>query len=38
MKGQRMDSAQRAVDLLPRETREVALSLTARYPTHVTAQ
>jgi len=26
------------VDLLPRETREVALPLTARYPTRVTAQ
>jgi len=38
MRGQRMDSAQRLVDLLPRETREVALSLTVRYPTHVTAQ
>ena len=38
MRGRRMDSAQRLVDLLPRETREVALSLTARYPTHVTAQ
>jgi hypothetical protein len=38
MKGQRLDSARRVVDLLPRETREVALSLTARYPTHVTAQ
>jgi hypothetical protein len=38
MRGHRMDSAQRVVDLLPRETREVALSLTTRYPTHVTAQ
>jgi PEGA domain len=38
MRGQRLDSARRVVDLLPRETREVALSLTARYPTHVTAQ
>jgi hypothetical protein len=38
MRGQRLDSARRLVDLLPRETREVALSLTARYPTHVTAQ
>jgi len=38
MRGQRLDSARRQVDLLPRETREVALSLTARYPTHVTAQ
>jgi hypothetical protein len=38
MRGQRLDSARRLVDLLPRETREVALALTARYPTHVTAQ
>jgi hypothetical protein len=38
MRGQRLDSARRQVDLLPRETREVALPLTARYPTHVTAQ
>jgi hypothetical protein len=38
MRGQRLDSARRVVDLLPRETREVALPLTARYPTHVTAQ
>jgi hypothetical protein len=38
MRGQRLDSAKRQVDLLPRETREVALPLTARYPTHVTAQ
>jgi len=37
-RGQRLDSARRQVDLLPRETREVALPLTARYPTHVTAQ
>ena len=38
MRGQRLDSARRQVDLLPRETREVALPLAARYPTHVTAQ
>jgi len=38
MRGQRLDSARRQVDLLPRETREVALLLTARYPTRVTAQ
>jgi hypothetical protein len=38
MRGQRLDSARRVVDLLPRETRDVAMSLTARYPTHVTAQ
>jgi len=38
MRGQRLDSARRVVDLLPRETRDVAISLTERYPTHVTAQ
>ena len=38
MRGPRLDSATRVVDLLPRETRDVAISLTARYPTHVTAQ
>jgi hypothetical protein len=38
MRAQRQDSARRLVDLLPRETRDVALSLKARYPTHVTAQ
>jgi hypothetical protein len=37
MKGRRLEMAERAVDLLPRETREVALSLTTRYPTRVTA-
>ena len=37
MRGHRQESAQRLVDLLPRETREVALSLTERYPTRVTA-
>jgi hypothetical protein len=38
MRGQRLDSARRQVDLLPRETREVAVPLTSRYPTRVTAQ
>jgi len=38
MRGRRLDTAERAVDLLPRETREVALSLTTRYPTRVTAR
>lgn len=37
MRGHRLESAERSVDLLPHETREVALSLTARYPTRVTA-
>ena len=36
MRGHRLEFAQSAVDLLPRETREVALSLTTRYPTRVT--
>lgn len=36
MRGRRMDYAERSIALLPRETREVALSLTARYPTRVT--
>ncbi len=31
-----MEFGQSAVDLLPRETREVALALTTRYPTRVT--
>jgi hypothetical protein len=38
MRGQRLDSARRVVDLHPRETRDVASSLTERYPAHVTAQ
>jgi PEGA domain len=37
MRGRRLEFGERAVDLLPRETREVALSLTSRYPTRVTA-
>jgi hypothetical protein len=36
MRGRRLEFGERAVDLLPRETREVALSLTSRYPTRVT--
>jgi hypothetical protein len=36
MRGRRQEFAERSVDLLPRETREVALSLTTRYPTRVT--
>jgi hypothetical protein len=35
MRGHRLEFGERAVDLLPRETREVALSLTSRYPTRV---
>jgi hypothetical protein len=38
MRGQRLDSARHALVLLPRETRDVASSLTERYPAHVTAQ
>lgn len=36
MRGHRLEFGQSAVDLLPRETREVALSLTSRYPTRIT--
>jgi PEGA domain len=36
MRGRRLEFAERVVDLLPRETREVALPLTTRYPTRVT--
>ena len=35
-RGSRMESGQQSVDLLPRETRELALSLSAHYPTRVT--
>lgn len=38
MRGRRLEYAERSVALLPRETREVALSLTTRYPTRVTAR
>jgi hypothetical protein len=36
MRGRRLEFGERAVDLLPRETREIALSLTSRYPTRIT--
>jgi hypothetical protein len=36
MRGHRLEFGQSAVDLLPRETKEVALSLATRYPTRVT--
>ena len=35
MRGRRMDFGEHAVDLLPRETREVVVSLASRYPTWV---
>jgi hypothetical protein len=33
-RGQRMEHAAHAVDLLPDETRTMSLTLSARYPTH----
>lgn len=36
MRGRRSEFGERVVDLLPRETREVALSLSSRYPTRIT--
>ncbi len=33
--GQRLESAQQTVDLLPRETRDIALQMAVRYPTTV---
>lgn len=33
--GQRLDSARQTVDLLPRETRDIALQMAVRYPTTV---
>jgi len=36
LRGQRMEYAERWVDLLPDETRTVTLPLSARYPTHAT--
>lgn len=36
MRGHRLEFGERVVDLLPRETREVALSLSSRYPTRIT--
>jgi hypothetical protein len=35
-RGSRMETGEQSVDLLPRETRELALSLSAHYPTKVT--
>jgi hypothetical protein len=35
-RGQRMETGEQSVDLLPHETRELALSLSAHYPTRVT--
>ena len=35
-RGQRMEVGQQVVDLLPKETREVALTLSTHYPTRVT--
>jgi hypothetical protein len=35
-RGPRMESGEQSVDLLPRETRELALSLAAHYPNRVT--
>jgi hypothetical protein len=35
MKGRQMDFARKEVDLRPKETREVLLTLESRYPTHV---
>lgn len=38
MKGQRLEVGQQSVDLLPRENREVALTLAVRYPTRVSVR
>ena len=38
LRGQRMERASHAVDLLPDETRTVALTLSARYPTHASVR
>jgi hypothetical protein len=35
VRGQRLESARQTVDLLPRETRDIALQMAARYPTNV---
>lgn len=35
VRGPRLESAQRTVDLLPRETRDIALQMDVRYPTTV---
>lgn len=37
-RGPRMEFGERAVDLLPRETRDLALTLSAHYPTRVTVR
>ena len=37
-RGQRQEYAKAAVDLLPKETRELSFELTARYPTRVSVQ
>ena len=36
LRGQRLERAKRSIDLLPHETREVALTLAAHYPTRAT--
>jgi PEGA domain len=38
VRGKRLERATRTVDLLPHETREVSLTLAARYPTSVTVR
>lgn len=38
LRGQRMEYAVRVVDLLPRETREIALTLAVRYPTRASVR
>ncbi len=38
MKGQRLEVGQQSVDLLPHESREVALTLAVRYPTRVSVR
>jgi hypothetical protein len=38
LRGQRMEHAAHAVDLLPNETRTVSLALKARYPTHASVR
>jgi len=38
LRGQRMEHAAHAVDLLPDEIRNVSLTLSARYPTHASAR
>lgn len=38
LRGQRMEHASQVVDLLPKETREVALKLAVRYPTRASVR